>query len=147
MIKLFDEIETYKTFLGVIEPDLTITTDMDIEMQNLLMLCNQLFIAILAINGIKIVMNTRNGKKDTLQNFNSIPFNIIWASSLLGCVKASNRIESIAFIDKILYLLPSKLILYGKHDYMFLEEFNNLGFKYRTYEDFHTFSKKRRVQK
>ena len=54
--KIFNDISEYKKFMGVASPDITLTEDMDSEWQNIIALANQLFIAILAINGIKIIL-------------------------------------------------------------------------------------------
>ena len=134
--KIFEEIAEYKKYKGVIISDLTVTRDMDIEFQTLLMLINQLYGAILAVNGIKIVMNARNGLPDTLKNFDNVPKNVMYASSSLGCSKQGAF--DLTYIRKIIYLQPSKLILYGKHDHFVEDYLNNLGFDFICLPDFHT---------
>ena len=112
---------------------------MDFEYQNLIMLINQLFGAILAINGIKIIINTRSGDIKTLINFKSIPQKIMCASSFFGC--ELQKETDIAFIYKIMLLRPSKLIIYGKRDKNAERLLNNMGIHYRYYPDFYSFSK------
>ena len=134
--KIFEEIAEYKKYKGVIISDLTVTRDMDIEYQNLLMLINQLYGAILAANGIKIVMNARNGLPDTLKNFDNVPKDVMYASSRLGCSKQDAF--DLTYIRKIIYLQPSRLILYGKHDFFVENYLDNIGFDFVCLPDFHT---------
>jgi hypothetical protein len=118
---------------------------MDVELQKAIILANQLFIAILAVNGVKIVLNTRNGNKDTLSCFRYIPHGVICASGFLGCKKSKDYWEAATYTDKVLGLVPEKLIIYGKQDPLITEQLNVVGIPYRYYEDFHTMSKKRIV--
>jgi hypothetical protein len=142
-IKIFRELDTYKEFLGVVEPDVTVTQDMDVELQKVIMLANQLFIAVLAVNGVKIVLNTRSGNKDTLSCFRYIPRGVVCASGFLGCEKSKDYREAATYTDKILWLMPEKLIIYGKQDQLINEQLDTIGIPYRYYEDFHTLSKRR----
>ncbi len=135
------DIPIYKQYVGVVIPDITITEDMDDELQEMLMLANQLFAACLAVNGVKIVFNTRNGNIDTLYNFRHIPRNIMCASGFLGCKNSSDYLSAARYINKILLLMPEKLIIYGKHDIVVDNQLDCLGINYRYYSDFHTRSK------
>ena len=56
--KLLGEIDEYKLYMGVIGMDITFTDDMDEEWQRALVLLNQLFLAVLAVNGVKILLKT-----------------------------------------------------------------------------------------
>lgn len=136
--KLQKDIPIYQQYKGVVVPDITITSDMDCELQEMLMLVNQLFAAYLAVNGIKIVFNTRNTSKTTVCHFKNIPCHIMCASGFLGCKKAEDIITAAPYINKILDLMPEKLIIYGKHDTAVDEQLNLLGINYRYYTDFHT---------
>jgi len=138
--KIFDELDEYKQFQGVIGLDVTVTADMDPEWQNAIMLLNQLFLAVLACNGIKIVMNTRVGSPQTVKNLSGFPKDIIWATSFLGCDKLSSNID-FSFISKILNLMPSKLLIYGKHDKIAEQQLTTMGIKYRVYPDIHRLCK------
>jgi hypothetical protein len=142
-VKVFKEINTYKEFLGVVEPDVTVTQDMDVELQEVIMLANQLFIAALAVNGVRIVLNTRSGNKDTLSCFKYIPRGVVCASGFLGCEKSKNYWEAATYTDKVLGLMPERLIIYGKQDQLIDEQLDAIGIAYRYYEDFHTLSKRR----
>jgi hypothetical protein len=142
-VKVFQEVNIYKEYLGVVEPDITVTQDMDVELQKVIMLANQLFIAVLAVNGVKIVLNTRSGDKDTLSCFRYIPRGVVCASGFLGCEKSNDYWEAATYTDKVLGLMPDKLIIYGKQDRLIDEQLSVVGISYRYYEDFHTLSKRR----
>ena len=137
MQKLLDELHLYKEFMGVIEPDLTVTKDMDEEWQSLIILINQLFMAVLCVNGIKCIPNTRIANPSTLKLLTKLPHNIIYASSFLGCRPSTHNVELDEYYDKILTILPSKMILYGKKDKAIYRGLSNLGFEYRQFKDFH----------
>ena len=136
----FDNISEYKQFQGVIGLDVTVTADMDKEWQDAIMLLNQLFLAVLACNGIKIVMNARIGDSRSVNNLRLFPKNIIWATSFLGCDNLKSE-TNFNFISKVLYLLPSKLLIYGKHDKIAENQLSVMGIPYRIYKDFHRLSK------
>ena len=138
--KVFDELPDFKRFQGVIGLDITVTEDMDLEWQNAIMLLNQLYSAILGCNGIKIVLNARTGSSQTIHNFSCIPKNIVCATSFLGCRHLKNNTD-FGFISKMLYLMPSKLMIYGKHDRIAENQLDTMGINYRVYPDFHRISK------
>ena len=140
-VKVFSEIETYRSFMGAAGADVSITSDMDIEMQECLALANQLFMAILAVNGIPIAMNTRNGSQETISTFRHIPRGATCISGFLGCKKSNSYWEADIFTNKMLYLFPQKLLIYGKQDRLINQELDTLGINYRYYEDFHRMSK------
>jgi len=130
----------YRRYKGVIGLDITVTEDMDLEWQNAIMLLNQLFLAVLGCNGIKIVLNARNGSPSTLSNFSSVPKNVMCATSFLGCSNLKNDMNY-SFISKILYLMPSKLLIYGKRDRIAEKQLDTMGIDYRIYPDMHRISK------
>jgi len=138
--KVFDDLEEYKQFQGVIGLDVTVTADMDPEWQNAIMLLNQLFLAVLACNGIKIVMNARIGSPRSVENLKYFPKGIIWATSFLGCDKLCSEYDFI-FISKVLHILPSKLLIYGKHDKIAENQLTNMGIDYHVYTDMHRLTK------
>lgn len=141
--KLEHDIPIYQEYLGVAFPDITVTRDMDIEMQELILLAIQLFAAVLAINNIKLVFNTRCGSTATLRSFRNIPRGIMCASSFLGCSSTSDMHATAEYINKILRLMPSHLVIYGKQDLSVNTQLDILGINYRYYEDFHRRSKRR----
>lgn len=120
---------------------------MDLELQDTIILANQLFMAILAVNGIKVVLNTRIGNKNFTEYFKNIPHFTMCASGFLGCKNAKSHLEANSYVNKICYLFPEKLLLYGKKDILVNEQLNNLGINYKYYEDFHTMISKKRRQK
>lgn len=140
---MLEELDIYKEYLGVIGPDITITHDMDPQMQDAILLANQLFMAVLAVNGIKVVLNTRAGNRPARQAFSSVPKGIMVASGFFGCPKCKNISEALWYTGKILTLLPSGLIIYGKRDALIDEQLNQLGIQYRYYKDIHTLRKGR----
>lgn len=141
LANIYNEILEYQQFMGVIGLDITITEDMDKEWQRYVSLVNQLFLCVLAVNEIKIVLNTRCECGMYYEHFKNIPKGIMVASSSLGCKGASSEIDSNKYINKILFLLPDKLLLYGKKDEVTEEILSRMGISYRRFEDFHTLSK------
>ena len=138
--KIFKEIDIYKEYMGVVSTDVTVTKDMDKEWQELIILVNQLYAAILAVNGVKIVLNTRVGSNENLYLFKNYPKNILCISSFLGCKNSSEYDYS--YLEKILYFLPSKLLIYGKEDLKVNRMLNTMGIDYKYYVDFHRLCKK-----
>ena len=143
-VKIYEEIDEYKQFYGVVSPDLTVTNDMDIELQQLIIEANILFMTVLAVNGVKVALNTRNGLISPEQCFQNIPKGVMCSSGFLGCARASDGLDSIRYLSKILFLLPEKLAIYGKHDYEIEEGLDNVGIDYRRFDDFHAKTKKNR---
>lgn len=139
--KLLNDIPVYQRYLGVVVPDITITRDMDDEMQDMMMLANQLFAAVLVANNIKIVFNTRSGIQSTIRHFKNVPRHVMCASGFLGCENAEDPISTTPYINKILGLMPEKLVIYGKHDIAVDNQLDLLGIDYRYYSDFHSRSK------
>jgi hypothetical protein len=68
---------------------------------------------------------------------------VVCASGFLGCEKSKDYREAATYTDKILWLMPEKLIIYGKQDQLINEQLDTIGIPYRYYEDFHTLSKRR----
>jgi len=137
---VYEDLDEYRLYQGVIGLDITVTADMDPEWQDAIMLLNQLFLAVLAVNDVKIIMNARTGSSSSIRNLMGLPKNILWATSFLGCNKL-NAETDFSFISKILGLLPSKLLIYGKHDKIAENQLTVMGIPYRTYTDFHRLSK------
>ncbi|MBO4909780.1 MAG: DUF4417 domain-containing protein [Lachnospiraceae bacterium] len=138
--KVLDDIAEYKQYMGVIGLDITITNDMDEEWQRMIFLLNQLFLAVLAVNGIKIIINSRTGGLDPTELFKSIPSGIMVASGFLGCDKITSE-SDLTYVKKIMALLPGKLIIYGKHDRITEKQLDTVGIDYRVYKDFHRLCK------
>jgi hypothetical protein len=136
---LFLEIDIYKEYLGVVTADVTVTEDMDIEWQELIVLLNQLYGAVLAINGVKLILNTRLGSIKNIKLFMNYPRNIMCVSSFLGC-KKDNKYDY-SYLSKILNLRPSKLLIYGKEDKLVNLKLDTMGIDYRYYIDFHRLCK------
>ena len=138
--KIYNEINIYKDYMGAISFDTTITSDMGKEWQDLIMLLNLTSTCILAVNGIKIALNTRTGY-DYINSFEGTPKGIVVASSFLGCSNSKDVIDCQDYLNKVLYLLPKKMLLYGKRDLIVEEQLNNIGISYKVYKDFHRLSK------
>lgn len=136
---IFTEIDVYKQYLGVATSDITVTNNMDREWQELIILLNQLYGAILVVNGIKIVINTRIGSLININLYKSLPKNVICISSFLGCKREDKYDYS--YLLKILNFLPSKLLIYGKEDKNVNKMLDAMGIDYKYYVDFHRLSK------
>lgn len=142
--KVLDELGEYGQYMGAVMSDATITWDMDFDFQAEMMLLNQLYMAVIAINGIKVVANTRCGGPDTIRHLGSIPHGVMWASGFLGC-KGERNPSDFSYIAKILALRPSKLLIYGKRDAIAESQLDRLGIDYRRYPDVHTACKNPRL--
>lgn len=140
--KIEEDIPIYREFAGIVFPDITVTRDMDVELQNAIILANHMFAAVLAVEGIKLVFNTRCGVKDTQKSFRNIPRNVMCSSGFLGCVNSSDELSASSYTNKILSLLPKKLLIYGKQDKYVDEQLDELGIDYKYYLDFHSVCKK-----
>ncbi|OXN00847.1 DUF4417 domain-containing protein [Bifidobacterium vansinderenii] len=142
MEHVFNEIKYYRQFMGVIGADITVTQDMDLTWQVEIMLLNQLFTAILGINGIPIVQNLRCGSSKTIRYIaNSVPREIMSASSTLGCKPTPSMLD-LSYPQKVLALRPSEILLYGKEDSIMEKQLDTIGIKYQRYDDVHTATKK-----
>lgn len=137
--KVFSELDEYKRFMAVVSMDLTITDDMDPELQQLIFTINLMFTMILAINGIKIVLNTRSGGLVSTSIFKRIPMGVTVASGFLGC----NRLQEndFSYVSKIVFLMPSRVLIYGKHDPIAEEQLDRLGLSFKNYPDTHRLTK------
>ena len=140
--KILKDIPEYKKFMGVIQTDITVTSDMDIELQNAIMLLNCLYMAVLGVNGIKIVANTRCGSDITITNLKCVPKNVMWASGFLGCNKSKSIVEAYQYLQKIINIQPSCLLIYGKHDKLIELLLNNSNTNYQYYNDYHRWERR-----
>lgn len=141
--KVFEELDEYRRFMAVVSMDLTFTSDMEVELQRLILTINQLFTMILAINGIKIILNTRSGSLDCVSAFSNIPKGISVSSGFLGCDRLQE--DNLSYISKMLFLFPGKVFIYGKHDPKAEEQLDRFGFDYRVYADVHRRTKSKEV--
>ncbi len=141
--KVWQDLDLYKQFQGVAFLDITVTDDMDAEWQRLIILANQLFAAVLAVNGIKLILNTRCGSRSTWDCLKNIPDGIMAISGFLGCSNAHNFFETVEFVDKILMLRPSTLLIYGKSDRWIDDVLERMGIRYKYFCDFRKQSKRR----
>lgn len=142
--RAFDDIEKYKKYDAVIAADVTVTADMDEEWQKAIMLLNLLFMAVLAINGIKIIANTRTGNLNSWEILKCIPESVMVASGFLGCSKGTEY--NYDYIAKILYLKPAMVLIYGKCDEAECEKLRRMGIKFKIYKDYHKLSKELRYE-
>lgn len=138
--RILRDLPVYRQYYGVVGFDLTVTADMDSEWQDLLMLANQLFTAVLAYNEIPIAFNLRTGSELSLKNLSGVPTGVICASGFLGCEKSKSPFD-FSYLKKIFAVQPSKLMLYGKHDYTIEKQLSLCGIDFRVYDDFHRLSK------
>lgn len=135
LANLFNEIVLYRDFMGVISSDITVTTDMDVEWQRFIILINELFLAVLAMNDVKIVFSTRCGSPETIHCFEGVPRGVMCASSFWGCEK-KHSIEQTDYLAKILSIGASKLILYGKHSEIIDLQLYDMGIESKSYPDY-----------
>lgn len=134
--RVMKDLPEYGQYLGVVASDVSVIRGMEAEWEDFIMLVNQLFMAILAVNGIKIVVNLRSGSKRSEQNFSNIPSGVMCSSGTLGCDGLSSPAD-FDYASKILRVRPSKLLIYGKQDRLMEEQLNTLGVNFRRYDDAH----------
>lgn len=134
---LMEEIDLYRQYAAVVVPDLTVTEDMDEPWQAFIMLLNQLFGAILAVNGIKIIANTRCGTVHSQRYLQAVPQRVACASGSLGCTPVKSP-EDYSFTTKILARQPAVLLIYGKRDRIAENQLAALGVNVKRYPDAHT---------
>lgn len=135
--RVLQDIPEYQRFQGVIATDVTVTCDMDLEWQKATMLINQLFIGVLAVNGVKVVANLRCGLPETLGCFEHIPRGVTCASGLLGCRPTRNKFD-LSYSEKLMRVMPSRVLLYGRNDPIVMDQINTLGIPCRRYPDVHS---------
>ena len=140
--KLLAELDDYSEYMGVVGPDVTVTSDMDPEWQYELMLLNQLGMAVLASYGIKIVHNTRCGITSTFDMFKYIPHGVAAASGFVGGPRHGGT-PSFTYISKALLLRPKFLLLYGSCSLVTLAQLDSFGIPHYQYLDYHRYSKRR----
>lgn len=128
------DLPEYRRFMGVAGFDLTVTSDMDVSMQRLIMLLNQLGTALLAYNGIKVVANLRCGSMETLSCLASIPPEVMCISSTLGCRNLTNPWDT-SYLIKALYVRPCPLLVYGKHDKLMEKQLETIGIEEHHFYD------------
>lgn len=133
--RIFRNLPEYRKYLGVVAVDLTVTSDMDEEWQDFVMLIQQLFIAVLATNGVKVVANLRIGGEQSLRNLESLPKGIMWCTGFLGCAAEDDK--DCRFLASVLKVWPGKLIIYGRSDKSALEKLRRFGITFRRYDDYH----------
>jgi len=133
--KLISEIDEYKEYMGVAGFDVTLTCDMEPEWQLAIMLLNLLSLAVLASNGIKIVLNTRTGGSETKDVLNAMPKGIIVASGFLGGSSKYITIDY-EYIAKIMRLMPQKVLIYGSCNKKMCKKLDIVGIDYIVFKDF-----------
>lgn len=134
---LLEEIDRYRHYAAVVVPDLTVTEDMDASWQASIMLLNQLFGAVLAVNSIKIIANTRCGSPQSQRYLQAVPKRVACASGSLGCTPINSQ-EDFSFTAKILTMQPEVLLIYGRQDRVAEDQLATLGLNVRRYSDAHT---------
>lgn len=136
--KIFDEIEELKQYHSVCSLDLSVSKNMNHEMQAFNMLLNALYTAVLAYSGIKIIPSLRCGDEDTINLLLPYKGAPIWLLGIHGCSRSMDLSDYDEFILRceLMILWPEKLVLYGLPNKREKEVFEDLGMPYTAYEDF-----------
>ena len=134
---VFSDISDLKRFQAVVWLDLTVTYDMDPQYQEFLMLLNQLFAAVCAVNGIPVVANLRTGGRETLSLLSTIPHNVTVAAGTLGCENLRSN-SDFSFIEKVLRVHARSVIIYGKKDPIAEDQLKTMGVAFRRFPDIHS---------
>lgn len=133
--KTAEEIDEYKKYMGCVFCDLTVTWDLPPKMQEYLILINHLHAAFFATKGIKLAANLRIGSEHSSKCLAGIPANVMCASGFLGCDVLKSEYD-FSFLRKVMQVLPSKLIIYGKEDKIASKQLGSNGINYRYYGDY-----------
>lgn len=141
--RIFSDIIDYREYMGVIGADITVTEDMDVEWRRFTMLLNALHVAVLAVNAIPIIPNIRNAGSETLDMLNWIPRGVLVATSTLGCEQTKTSCD-LSFEEKLLHLLPSGVLFYGKRDCVMEEQTKRLGIPFQRYDDVHMIHRRKK---
>ncbi len=144
--KVFDEINELKSFQSVCAMDLSVSKNMNREMQNFNMLLNSLYMAVLAYSGIKIIPSLRCGDESTIHfllNHKGAP---LW---ILGIHGNSQNCDVYAFDEYILrsefiFIHPKKVLLYGNPSKREKDILDDIEIPYRAYDHFLKLYKSRR---
>lgn len=144
--KIDQNLPIYREFMGVVAPDLTVTPDMDVEWQKEIILANQLFIALLGAQGVKIVQNLRIGSEKSLQCLSNTPQGIPCATGTLGCARTKSPADT-RFTEKLLSVRPSIVYLYGKEDDVMRSQLELTGTPCKWFHDAHQRMKERHSEK
>lgn len=134
------EMDEYRQYMGVVGTDATVTGGMDIEWQEMMILVNQLFLAVLGVSGIKVVQNLRIGDQSSLRCLSSVPRGVLCASGTLGCDQTEFPFD-MRYSEKIFYMRPSGVVLYGRDDPIMRAQLDMAGVPHRLYRDTHTLYK------
>lgn len=136
---VIEDIPEYLRFLGVVMSDITITFDMDREWQDVIMLANLLYAAILGANGVKIIPNLRIGQTNNIENLNGIPPKVMWAAGFLGCTKENPW--NMQFIYSVVSVGAGFILIFGKHDKNAEDKLQVMNIPYKVYPDYHKLCK------
>ena len=139
--QVFDELAIYSEYAAVVVPDLTVTEDMDVAWQAFIMLLNQLFGAVLAVNGVKLIANSRCGSVESLRYLDAVPPGTLCASGSLGC-DVLKCADDLGYVAKILKMRPMAVLQYGKDDPIALEQLASVGIPVSRYRDIHIRSRR-----
>lgn len=141
--KVFDEIKELKKYQSICSMDLSVSKNMNREMQNFNMLLNSFYTAVLAYSDIKIIPSLRCGDASTIRfliNHKKAP---LW---LLGIHGNSRNCDVAAYDEYILrseflFLRPKEVLLYGNPSKREKNILDDIEMPYRVYEDFRKFYK------
>ena len=133
--KLLSEIDEYRTYMGVVGPDVTVTADMDDEWQRAIMFLTQLAMAVMACNGIKVVLNTRTGGTCTREMLGIMPRGVMVASGFLGGDSKYDKAD-FSYVAKMLRLMPAVILIYGSCSAKLQEKLDRVGLNCVVYTDF-----------
>lgn len=137
---VLDELDEYRPFMGVAGSDVTVTSDMDIEWQRMIILINQMFDAVLAVNGIRLVQNLRIGLPATLSCLLNVPEGVMAASGTLGC--RPTQPGDFSYAVKLHTIHPRGVMLYGRYDTIMEQQLETANIPHRWYKDTHTLRKR-----
>lgn len=144
--KIFEEIEIYKGFLGVMPMDISVSRFMPIQVQKFNLLLNDLFLAVLGASGIKFAAPMRFGSIETVPHFRRYSKSTLWSIGCVGTlqngIKSRQYEEYVRRAFVLVAGVPKRILSYGKMHEKEKRDWEDLGSSIREYADYNERSRR-----
>lgn len=141
---LDNDIEIYKEYMGICGFDLSPRITWDINLQRFNILLSQMATIYLGLHGIKIFPNFRTGTWNTINSLAGYPLGSTFAIGSLGCANGYVELNKTFLKEKLVYALPSKVLIYGILKPEYKKILDDYDVMYRVYSDFQRKSRSRK---
>ena len=137
--KLDSDANILQHYMAVSGFDLSPRLQSDLKNQKFNILLNRMIDVYMAIKGIKILPNFRIGDLETIDSLSTYPVGSCFAVGTLGSSNWKVTETDLSYLmAKLLYIRPSKLLIYGKLKNEYKRILDELNVPFRVYEDFRT---------